>query len=114
MMFNSLLSGLRTQAAMQLDIIALCHQLTVMHRGEKKRLILRRADRFLWVWLFTTVVRLAPGLIIVKPDLWINAKLTHLRSDVLSGRGSRIAFRLPTPCRARYMSMPALISACPP
>jgi hypothetical protein len=41
MMLNSLLVGLRGQAAMQADIIALRHQLTVLQRSQK----FRRAER---------------------------------------------------------------------
>src|SRR5215467_8777309 len=69
MLFNSLLSSLRTRAAMQAEIIALRHQLTVLQRTRKpKRLALKPYDRFLWVGLS----RLWPGwrsaLIIVKPE----------------------------------------------
>jgi hypothetical protein len=46
MMFRSLLAGLRTQAALQTEILALRHQLVVLQRTQtKKRLILRPADR---------------------------------------------------------------------
>src|SRR5690242_12590824 len=69
MMLRSLLSGIRSQAAVQAEILALRHQLTVLQRTQKpKRLIINRADRFLWSWLS----RLWPGwrsaLIIVKPE----------------------------------------------
>ncbi len=52
MMLRSLLTSLRTQAAMQTQIIALHHQVIVLQRTQKtKRLVLRPADRWLWVWL---------------------------------------------------------------
>jgi hypothetical protein len=45
----SSLAGLRTQAAMKAELIALRHQLIVLQRsGKTKRLILRRTDRWLW------------------------------------------------------------------
>jgi hypothetical protein len=41
----SLLSGFRSRAAMQAEIIALRHQLTVLERSKKpKRLVLNRCD----------------------------------------------------------------------
>ena len=45
MMLNSLLIGLRGQAAMQAEIIALRHQLTVFQRTQKpKRIMLNGID----------------------------------------------------------------------
>jgi hypothetical protein len=52
MLFNSLLIGLRGQLAMQTEIIALRHQLTVLQGTHKpRRILLNRMDRCLWVWL---------------------------------------------------------------
>jgi len=47
MLLNSLLMGLRSQAVMQAEIIALRHQLTVLQRNQPKKLVLNRADRCL-------------------------------------------------------------------
>ena len=45
-----LLLPFRTRLSMQLEILALCHQLTVYQRaGTKPRL--RPADRIFWGWL---------------------------------------------------------------
>jgi hypothetical protein len=61
--FNSLLTGLRGRAAMQAEIIALSHQLTVLQRNSKpKRIRLNAIDRCLWVWLSCLWVALAFGL----------------------------------------------------
>src|SRR5436190_23193373 len=50
MMLRSLLAGVRTQATMQTEILALRHQLLVLKRTQtKKRLLLYAADRWLWV-----------------------------------------------------------------
>src|SRR5215831_1831498 len=68
MLLNSLLMGLRSQAAMQAEIIALCHQLTVLQRNQPKRLVLNRADRYLWVWLSRLWSGWRYSLIIVKPE----------------------------------------------
>jgi putative transposase len=68
MLFNSLFTGLRGQVAMQTEIIALRHQLTVLQRTHKpRRILLNRTDRCLWVWLS----RLWSGwrsALLVKPE----------------------------------------------
>jgi hypothetical protein len=59
-LLSSLFIGLRRRAAMQAEIIALRHQLTVLQRTKKaERFVLNRGDRFLWVWLSTIVGGLA-------------------------------------------------------
>jgi putative transposase len=69
MVLSSLLTSLRTQAAMQTEIIALRHQVVVLQRTQKtKRLILRPADRWLWVWLSRLWSGWRSALIIVKPE----------------------------------------------
>jgi hypothetical protein len=69
MMLNSLLIGLRGQAAMQAAIIALRHQLTVFQRTQKpKRIMLNGIDRCLWVWLSRLWSGWRSALIMVKPE----------------------------------------------
>src|SRR3989454_9813975 len=69
MSLNFLLPGFRSRAAMQTEIIALRHQLTVLQRTQKaKRLVLSRADRCLWVWLSRLWSGWRSSLIIVKPE----------------------------------------------
>ena len=68
-MLDSLLTGLRGRAAMQADIFALRHQLTVLQRDQKpKRFALYRSDRCLWVWLSRLWSGWRNSLIIVKPE----------------------------------------------
>ena len=68
-MIDSLLTQLRGQAAMQAEIIALRHQLTVLQRTQRpKRLILNCADRCLWVWLSRVWPGWRSALLIVKPE----------------------------------------------
>src|SRR5262249_2293620 len=57
-MFTRLLSALvsirswfRTRAALQLENLALRHQLAVLKRSHRGRLRLDSADRLFWVWL---------------------------------------------------------------
>ena len=68
MSLSSLVIGLRSQAVMQAEIIALRHQLTVLQRNQPKRLVLNRADRCLWVWLSRLWSGWRYSLIIVKPE----------------------------------------------
>src|SRR5262249_17341358 len=73
MMLNSLLVGLRGQAGMQAEIIALRHQLTVLQRSQKsRRPVLTRMDCCLWVWLSRVWSAWHSALIIVKPETVIN------------------------------------------
>ena len=64
----SLLSGLRGQAALQAENIALRHQVTVLQRTHTKRPILKPGDRCLWVWLSRLWSGWRSVLIIVMPD----------------------------------------------
>ncbi len=58
----------RSRAALQLEILALRHQLQVLQRARPRRLRLAKADRWLWVVLsrFWTAWRTA--LLIVNPE----------------------------------------------
>ena len=59
---------LRTRAALQLENIALRHQIGVLQRSAKKRPKLNAADRLLWVWLSRVWRGWRSALVIVKPD----------------------------------------------
>lgn len=67
-MFGALGSCFRTRTALQVEIIALRHQINVLRRSKRGRVRLSRADRLFWTWLR----RLWPGwrsaLVIVKPE----------------------------------------------
>ena len=41
----------QSRAALQLEVLALRHQLQVLERSRPPRLCLTRADRLLWVWV---------------------------------------------------------------
>ncbi len=70
--FSSLLSTLfscfRTRASMQIEILALRHQLAVLQRSAKKRPSLGAADRVLWVWLSRVLAQWRSALALVKPE----------------------------------------------
>src|SRR5712692_4602431 len=70
--FVSLLLTLRTwarsQAALQLEVLALRHQLQVLQRTRPRRLRLATADRWLWVWLSRIWTGWRTALVLVTPE----------------------------------------------
>jgi putative transposase len=61
-------SRFRTRASMQIEILALRHQLAVLQRRTTKRPSLRTADRLLWVMLSRIWAQWRSALVIVKPE----------------------------------------------
>src|SRR3989442_7500585 len=61
------LSFFKTRAALQLENLALRHQLGVLHRSVKKPKLTPR-DRLLWVWLCGVWADWRCALIVVKPE----------------------------------------------
>jgi putative transposase len=70
--FLSLLLTLRgsahSRAALQLEVLALRHQLQVLQRTRPRRLRLAMADRWLWVGLSRIWTEWRTALVIVKPE----------------------------------------------
>src|SRR6516164_8283453 len=66
--FASLRSWFRTRAALQIEILALRHQLTALRRSQRGRLRLNSADRLLWVGLSRLWSQWRSALLIVKPE----------------------------------------------
>src|SRR5215469_16775561 len=74
-MFTLLLSAVlsirawfRSRAALQAEILALRHQLTVLKRSQRGRPRLHSADRLLWVGLSRLWSQWRSALLIVKPE----------------------------------------------
>src|SRR5262245_7189981 len=61
-------SWLRSRAALQLELIALRHQLQVLNRSRPRRVPLATADRCLWAWLSRAWPAWRTALVIVKPE----------------------------------------------
>jgi putative transposase len=61
-------SVLKSRAALQLENVALRHQIAVLQRSVKKRPRLHAADRLLWVWLSRVWADWRSSLVIVKPE----------------------------------------------
>lgn len=62
----------RSRAALQLEVLALRHQLQVLQRARPPRPRLTLADRLLWVWLFRVWNDWQTALVIVQPETVIS------------------------------------------
>jgi putative transposase len=58
----------RSRARLQLELLALRHQLQVLQRTRPPRLPLTVSDRWLWVWLSRVWTGWRTGLVIVRPE----------------------------------------------
>jgi putative transposase len=66
--FTALSSVFRNHLALQVEILALRHQIGVLQRSARKRPKLSAADRFLWAWLSGVWSDWRSALVIVKPE----------------------------------------------
>ena len=65
---GSLLSfRFRSRASLELEVIALRHQLTVLRRRKRGRQKLPRSDRYFWAWLYGIWPRALEVMVLVKP-----------------------------------------------
>ncbi len=65
---TTLFSVFRSRAALQVEILALRHQIGVLRRSAKKRPKLTVADRLFWAWLSGAWADWRSALVIVKPE----------------------------------------------
>jgi hypothetical protein len=65
--FSFLFSSFRSRAAIQIEILALRHQLNVLNRSAK-RPRLSAMDRWFWAWLYATWADWRTALVFVKPE----------------------------------------------
>jgi putative transposase len=61
-------SWLRSRAALQVELLALRHQLQLLNQARPRRLRLATADRWLWAWLSRSLPSWRTALVIVKPE----------------------------------------------
>ena len=64
----TLRSWARSRVALQLELLALRHQLNVLQRSRPRRLQLTKADRWLWVVLSRVLMGWRTALVIVKTE----------------------------------------------
>jgi putative transposase len=67
-LFATLSSIFRSRAALQLENLALRHQIGVLQRSARKHLTLTPLDRLLWVWLSRVWSGWRSALVIVQPE----------------------------------------------
>jgi hypothetical protein len=66
-LLTAFFTAFRSRAALQIEILVLRHQLSVLQRSVK-RPKLTPADRFLWAWLSSTWFNWRSALILVQPE----------------------------------------------
>ena len=57
----------RSRASLELELIALRHQVTVLRRQRPGRPQLSSLDRLLWVWLYRIWPQVIDAMVLVKP-----------------------------------------------
>ena len=57
----------RSRASLELELIALRHQVTVLRRRRPARPQLSSLDRLLWVWLYRIWPQVIDAMVLVKP-----------------------------------------------
>ena len=67
-MWIALRSCFRTRMALQLEILALRHQVNVLRRSQRGRIHLNSGDRFLWAWIFHLWSGWRSVLLMVRPE----------------------------------------------
>jgi putative transposase len=64
----------RSRASLELELVALRHQVSVLRRQRAGRLRLFSADRLLWVFLYRVWPQVLNTLLLVKPATVIQCK----------------------------------------
>lgn len=62
----------RTRASLELEIVALRHQLGVMRRKGPKKFHVPRADQLFWIWLYRLWPGILDAMVLVKPKTVIS------------------------------------------
>ena len=57
----------RSRASLELELVALRHQVTVLRRQHRGRPQLSSIDRLLWVWLYRIWPQVIDAMVLVKP-----------------------------------------------
>ena len=67
-LLRSLSSIVKTRSALQIEIVALRHQINVLRRSVPNRPRLRSSDRLFWTWLSRVWPDWRSALVLVKPE----------------------------------------------
>ncbi len=68
LLLSAVLPSLRDRASLELELIALRHQLLVLERKRTTRIRLTHFDRFIWVWLYRVWPGCLDAVVIVQPE----------------------------------------------
>jgi len=69
----------RSRASLELELIALRHQVTVLRRQRPGRPQLSSLDRLLWVWLYRIGPQVIDAMVLVKPATVVQWHRTGFR-----------------------------------
>ncbi len=89
-LLDSVLSSVRSRAALQLEVIALRHQLEVLQRIRPARFRLTRLDRIIWLSLYRLWPRCLDAVVIVKPETVIAWHPTSRALNIFSRPSSTL------------------------
>jgi hypothetical protein len=64
---STLAFRIRSRACLELELICLRHQVSVLRRQHKGRIRLFSTDRLLWVWLYRVWPQVLNAMVLVKP-----------------------------------------------
>ncbi len=99
---------LRSRASLELEVIALRHQIGVLRRQRPGRVTLLRADRLLWTWLYRIWPQVLTTIVLVKPATLVGwhrqGFRLYWRWRSKSRRPGRPAISAPTRDLIRQMS----------
>jgi putative transposase len=87
-LFSWLAHRFRSRAALELEVIALRHQLAVLRRQRPSRPRLLTLDRLLWVWLYRVWPRCLDAMVLVKPATEFNRTGRGFGSIGVGARGA--------------------------
>ena len=98
--FTALCSSFRTRAALQLEILALRHQINVLRRSQRGRVHLVTADRLFWTWLMYLWSGCPSAL--AKNDPCLLAKSDRDRKHIYARRSQSLPFAVSATYRALF------------
>src|SRR6267378_4224673 len=109
---GSLLSfRVRRRASLELELVALRHQVIVLRRQRPGQLRLFSSDRMLWVWLYRICPQVLDAMVLVKPATVVQWPSPRPRP---SARASLIVPKLlPDRLRHRYPTQRSCLASRP-
>jgi len=91
----------RSRARLEIELLAVRHQLHVLERTRPRRARLSTLDRWLWVWPARVWSDWRRALVIVEPATVIDGTAAAFAG---AGRGRAVITRVDRLCRARFGS----------